>query len=240
MSSKVKSKIRTGDNSIDHEGGSGDSHYSDHGFLDAALSDHREDAASSGASSPRGDVHPSSFGKFSHATCEELSPGNNSRGSGDESEGKSGISKIITAKAGALIGKTGLPWPWKGNDREGSESKAARFVWPWLHNDLENDLDQQKTSAVPAKLDNQESNRMANNEASGSWSSSFNINSTSSASSCGSTSSSAVNKVDMDTDCLDYEILWEDLTIGEQVGQGIHFYNYRSLHVYYFLFIFAH
>jgi hypothetical protein len=29
-----------------------------------------------------------------------------------------------------------------------------------------------------------------------------------------------VNKVDPDTDCLDYEILWEDLTIGEQIGQG--------------------
>jgi serine/threonine protein kinase len=29
-----------------------------------------------------------------------------------------------------------------------------------------------------------------------------------------------MNKVDMDSDCLDYEILWEDLTIGEQIGQG--------------------
>ncbi|XP_027120996.1 uncharacterized protein [Coffea arabica] len=223
VSSKVKSKIRTGDTSTDHEGGSEDNsidHLSDHGISDAALSDHREDAASSGASTPRADLHPSPFGKSSQATYEELSPGNNSRGSGDEGEGKPGISKIITSKAEALISKTGLTWPWKGNDRENSESKATRFVWPWLHNDLENDLDQQKTSAVPAKPDNQETNRMVNNEASGSWSSSFNINSTSSASSCGSTSSSAVNKIDMDNDCLDYEILWEDLTIGEQIGQG--------------------
>ncbi|KAL3508172.1 hypothetical protein ACH5RR_033554 [Cinchona calisaya] len=223
VSSKVKSKIRTGDNSTDHEGGSGDNstdHLSDHGFSDAAFSDHREDAASSGASTPRGDVHPSPFGKFSQATYEELSPGINSRGSGDESEGKPGISKIITSKAEALIGKAGLSWPWRGNDRENSESKATRFVWPWLHNDLENDLDVQKTSAVPAKPDHQETNRMGNNEASGSWSSSFNINSTSSVSSCGSTSSSAVNKIDMETDCLDYEILWEDLTIGEHIGQG--------------------
>ncbi|KAL3505623.1 hypothetical protein ACH5RR_031005 [Cinchona calisaya] len=220
VTNKVKSKIRTGHNSIDREGGSGDSHHSDHGFSDAALSDHREDAASSGASTPQGDVNPSVFGKFSHTTCEELSPQNNSRGSGDKSEGNTGISKIITAKAEALIGKTGLPWPWKGNDREGSESKATHFVWPWLHSDLENDLNNQKTSAVPPKPDSQENNRMANNEPSGSWSSSFNNNSTSSASSSGSTSSSAVNKVDMYTDCLDYEILWEDLTIGEQIGQG--------------------
>ncbi|XP_073024202.1 probable serine/threonine-protein kinase SIS8 [Primulina eburnea] len=54
----------------------------------------------------------------------------------------------------------------------------------------------------------------------GPGSSSANVNSTSSASSCGSTSSSAVNKVDMDSDSLDYEILWEDLTLGEQIGQG--------------------
>lgn len=62
-------------------------------------------------------------------------------------------------------------------------------------------------------------NRPATNEASGSWSS-FNVDSTKSASSCGSGSSSVVNKLDVDTDCLDYEILWEDLTIGEQIGQG--------------------
>ena len=59
---------------------------------------------------------------------------------------------------------------------------------------------------------------MCSSDLSGSWSS-FNVNSTSSASSCGSTSST-VNKVDLDTDCFDYEILWEDLTIGEQIGQG--------------------
>ncbi len=33
-----------------------------------------------------------------------------------------------------------------------------------------------------------------------------------------------MNKLDVDTDCLDYEILWEDLTIGEQIGQGSQFY----------------
>ncbi|KAF9607078.1 hypothetical protein IFM89_031079 [Coptis chinensis] len=48
----------------------------------------------------------------------------------------------------------------------------------------------------------------------------FNVNNTSSVSSSESTSSSHINKVDMETDCLDYEILWEDLTIREQIGQG--------------------
>jgi hypothetical protein len=29
-----------------------------------------------------------------------------------------------------------------------------------------------------------------------------------------------MNKVDTDSEGLEYEILWDDLTIGEQVGQG--------------------
>ncbi|KAL0457502.1 UNVERIFIED_CONTAM: putative serine/threonine-protein kinase SIS8 [Sesamum latifolium] len=222
VSNKVKSKMRHAENYSDREGGSGDSHHSDHGFSDAAMSDHREDAASSGASTPRGDIHPSPFGVFSGGSHEENSPGKPSRDSGDEIEGKAKISRILTSKAEALIGKKGLTWPWKGNERDGTEPKSSRFAWPWLHNDQENEVGLQKSAAPSLKSENQitETNRTANNDASGSWSSSVNVNSTSSASSCGSTNSSAVNKVDMDTDCLDYEILWEDLTIGEQIGQG--------------------
>ncbi|KAK8498955.1 hypothetical protein V6N12_046211 [Hibiscus sabdariffa] len=214
VSNKVKSKIRTGDN-VNLEGGSGDSHHSDHGFSDAAHSDHKEDATSSAASTPRGDIHPSAFGVYS--PFEEKPLVKTSRDSGDESEGKPAIQKIMT-----LMGKKGISWPWKGNDREGSEARTARFAWPWLGNDQENETFQPKcpySSSKPEGHGN-EGNRPVNNEASGSWSSSVNVNSTSSASSCGSTSSSAVNRVDMDTDCLDYEILWEDLTIGEQIGQG--------------------
>ncbi|XP_022721786.1 probable serine/threonine-protein kinase DDB_G0282963 isoform X1 [Durio zibethinus] len=215
VSNKVKSRIRTGENCADREVGSGDSHHSDHGFSDAALSDHKEDATSSGASTPRGDIYPSAFGVFS--PFEEKTTVKPSRDSGDESEGKPAIQKIMT-----LMGKKGISWPWKGNDREGSEARATRFVWPWLGNDQENEAIQQKSPYSGTKSEGHvnESNRPVNNEASGSWSSSVNVNSTSSASSCGSTSSSAVNRVDMDTDCLDYEILWEDLTIGEQIGQG--------------------
>ena len=218
VSNKVKSRIRTGENNIDHEGGSGDSHHSDHAFSDTVLSDHREDATSSGASTPRGDIPPSPFGVFSHG--DEKWPGKPTRDSGDESEGKPTIHKIITSKAEAWMGKKGISWPWKGNEREGSDARTARFAWPWLHNDQENESVHQKTSSSGPKPECQanESNRPGNNEASGSWSS-FNVNSTSSASSCGSTSST-VNKVDLDTDCFDYEILWEDLTIGEQIGQG--------------------
>ncbi|TXG71608.1 hypothetical protein EZV62_000187 [Acer yangbiense] len=221
VSNKVKSKMRTGENLMDREGGSNDSHHSDHGFSDAALSDHREDATSSGASTPRGDLAPSTFGVFSH--IDERSPVKPSRDSGDESEGKPAIHKIITSKAEQWMVKKGLSWPWKGNEREGSEAKTGRFAWPWLQTDQDNESVQQKSPSYGTKPESHASegnNKPSNNEASGSWSSSMNVNSTSSASSCGSTSSSAVNKVDLDNDCLDYEILWEDLTIGEQIGQG--------------------
>ncbi|GER33397.1 kinase family protein [Striga asiatica] len=170
VSSKVKSKMKHTENYSDHEGGSGDSQLSD-----------------SGASTPRGgDTHPTPFGVFSGGSHKEISPGKHSS---DESEQKPGISKILT-KAEALIGKTHLSWPWRGNER---------FGWTWLNSEQEN-----------------ETNRATNTEGS----SSVNVNSSSSASSCGSTSSSVVNRVDLDSDCLDYEILWEDLTIGEQIGQG--------------------
>ncbi|XP_030506650.2 uncharacterized protein LOC115721720 [Cannabis sativa] len=220
VSNKVKSRIRSSENNMDREGGSGDSYHSDHGYLDAGNSDHREDANSSGASTPRGEISALPFGVFSN--LDERSPGKGSRDSGDEGEGKSAIHKMISSKAEAWMGKKGLSWPWKGNDREGSSDvKTPRFVWPWLQNDQENDSSHSKNPIIKLENHANDFNRQhANNEASGSWSSSFNINSTSSVSSCGSTSSSTVNKVDIDTDCLDYEILWEDLTIGEQIGQG--------------------
>ncbi|KAK7388003.1 hypothetical protein VNO78_22803 [Psophocarpus tetragonolobus] len=217
VSNKVKSRIWTGENNVDREGESCENHHSEHNLSESALSDHREDANSSGASTPRGDMPPSHFGAFSQV--EEKSQGKALRGSGDESDGKP-IHKIIPAKAEAWIQRKTLSWPWRTKDREGSESKNVGGAW--RQNDQENESVNQKILSSGLKQESQagESNRPNNNEASGSWSS-FNANRTSSASSCGSAGSCAINnKVDVDTDCLDYEILWEDLTIGEQIGQG--------------------
>lgn len=189
---------------------------SDHedGFSDAAISDNRDDGASSGASTPRGDTPASALGVFSRWENSRNSPSKQTRDSGDEDERKPPISKILSSKAEAWMGKKGL-WPWKGNERDGIDPRASRFVWPWLHNDQENESEHQKSESQVYEV-----NQMSNNEATGSWSSYVNVNSTSSASSGGSTSSSAVNKLDVDSDSLDYEILWEDLTVGEQIGQG--------------------
>lgn len=66
-------------------------------------------------------------------------------------------------------------------------------------------------------------------ETSGSGSSLFSVNSvskshssgsTSHSSNCGSTSSSHIPGVDIDPDFADYEISWEHLTVGAQIGQG--------------------
>ncbi|KAL5996459.1 hypothetical protein ACLOJK_026538 [Asimina triloba] len=215
VTNKVRSRIRTNEHGAERESVSGDGQHSDH---DTNLSDHRDDAASSGASTPRGEVPPTPFGVIS-ATHEERYPINSSEGSADEVEGKAGIHKIISSKAEAWIAKKGISWPWKGNERDGGHGLEGRtrFPWPWVNNDHDNDPSQQRSHEIVTKSEHQviETHRP---EASGSWSS-FNVNSTSSVSSSGSTSSSAIHKVDVDTDCLDYEILWEDLTIGEQIGQ---------------------
>ncbi|KFK26593.1 hypothetical protein AALP_AA8G268900 [Arabis alpina] len=218
VGNKVRSKMQAGDNNA--EGGSGDSHQSDQGFFDAALSDRREDAATSSASTLRGDFIQSPFGIFLRS--DEKSSSKPSRDSSDENDGNSGIPKTLTSKAEEWMSKKGLSWPWKGNEREGLEGRRGHSVWPWVHSEQQKEQAQQSNYVHSIKSESQayESNKAANNEAMGSWSSSVNVNSTSSASSCGSTSSSVMNRVDMDSDCLDYEILWEDLTIGEQIGQG--------------------
>ncbi|KAM0951195.1 putative protein kinase TKL-CTR1-DRK-2 family [Dioscorea sansibarensis] len=213
VTNKVRSRIRTSENGLERESASGDSLCSDHGCSDA---DHKEDATSSGASTPRGDAHPSPFGVSSSAAFDEKSPGKSSKSNNEKADGKSGIHKIISSKAEAWIAKRGILWPWKGNEHDSTDSSDMKNP-----SDQENDVSHPKTSESNLKPENQvnENNRAGNNEASGSWSS-FNANSTSSVSSSGSTSSSAVQKVDAENDCLDYEILWEDLTIGEQIGQG--------------------
>ncbi|XP_057546319.1 serine/threonine-protein kinase 1-like [Amaranthus tricolor] len=215
VSDKVRSKIKTGENNVPREDGSGDSRLSDHGLSDATFSDPKEDGNSSGASTPRGDPVGMALGVFSQFAAGK-SPVKTHRDSSDESEGKTAIHKIISSKAEAWINKKGMQWPWKGNGQETSDAKSGQFGGQWVHSEQDSD---RPYPAVKSESQAGDFNRPATNEASGSWSS-FNVNSTSSASSCGSGSSSVVNKLDVDTDCLDYEILWEDLTIGEQIGQG--------------------
>ena len=209
VTNKVRSRVRTDENGIEREGGSGESQCSDRGA--------KEEPTSSGTTTPRGDAPRGPFAM-------EHSPGKSTNPNSDESgEGKVGLHRILSSKAEALLNKKGISWPWKGRENEGPDERN-HVILPWLHGDQENGPNHRKVSDSSIAPDAQgaEHNQPSKNEASGSWSS-FNNNSTSSASSTGSTNSSALYKVDHEADCLDYEILWEDLVIGEQIGQGSYF-----------------
>ncbi|VYS56539.1 unnamed protein product [Arabidopsis thaliana] len=210
---KVRSKMPAGDSSVTvFEGETGDSHHSDHGVFGATLSDHMDDAASSGASTPRGDFIQSPFGVF---TC------NDDKFSSepfiDSSDGYP--ITLFTSKAEEWMVKKGLSWPWKGNEQEGSRVKPTYSVWPCVQNEQKKDKSHQinRYSGVKSKSHASESNKPTNNKASGLRSSCINANS---AISRGIISHSTMNKVDTNSNCLEYEILWDDLTIGEQIGQG--------------------
>ncbi|XP_042437186.1 probable serine/threonine-protein kinase DDB_G0282963 [Zingiber officinale] len=207
---KVWSRIKLGEHSKERENGAKDGDCSDH---DAVSSDHKEDGSSSGAKpSTTKEVVPFDASD----AVGEKSPGKEVKSNQDEDQGKPSILKLIS-KTESFLANKGISWPWKGHEHDGNDAKK-QFVWPWLHSDQENDDHNLEASESGRKPDNQvtENNHTCNI----SGTSSHNANSTSSISSNCSTSSSTVQRMDMDSDCLDYEILWEDLTIGEQIGQG--------------------
>ncbi|EOA32904.1 hypothetical protein CARUB_v10016229mg [Capsella rubella] len=219
MSNKVRSKMQAGDNSATlSEGDCGDNHHPEHCVFSATLADRRDDAASSGASTPSGNFIQSPFGVF---TCtDEKFPTNPFKDSTVAGNGEPVTHKALTSKAEESMVKKGLSLPWKGYEPEGSKRKPTNFVWPWVQNEGEKDNHQINPSAgVKSESHDSESNKPTDDEASSMWSS-INANSTSSVSSCGSTSRSVMEKIVTDNDCLEYEILWDDLTIGEQIGQG--------------------
>ncbi|MBA0797771.1 hypothetical protein Gohar_008434, partial [Gossypium harknessii] len=185
VSNKVKSRIRTGENRVDPY-------------------DHKEDATSSGVCTPKGDMRPPTHGVL--YPFDNESTVMNSIDFGDENEGKPAIQKFTT-----FIALTGISLPWKGNSQEESEAKTTHSIRPCEGNDQQNETFLLKGPYLGKKLEDHinEHDSPINNEASGFSSSSANVNSTSSTRSSGSTGGSPVNRVHMDTDCVDYEILWE-------------------------------
>ncbi|KAE8800454.1 Serine/threonine-protein kinase CTR1 [Hordeum vulgare] len=148
----------------------------------------------------------------------EKSPGKSCKTSSDDSgEGKLGFHKIFNAKAEALLAKKSI-WPWKGHAIDGSSGKN-NMNSTQLHDKQANDQNHQRVVVLEPFIipDNQnnEYTWASKYEVSGSWWD-YNMNSVSSINSTGSTNSSGIETVDYEADCLDYEILWEDLVIGEQ------------------------
>ncbi|KAK8308625.1 hypothetical protein V6Z11_D02G072600 [Gossypium hirsutum] len=197
VSNKVKSRIRTGENRVD-------------------AYDHKEDATYSGVCTPKGDMWPPSHDVLH--PFDNVSTVMNSIDFGDENEGKPAIQKFTT-----FIAKTGISLPWKGNSQEESEAKTTHSIRPCEGNDQQNETFLLKGPYLGKKLEDHinEHDSPINNEASGFSSSSANVNSTSSTRSSGSTGGSPVNIVHMDTDCVDNEILWEELTIGDKLGKDV-------------------
>uniref|UniRef100_A0A453GAA2 Serine/threonine-protein kinase CTR1 n=2 Tax=Aegilops tauschii subsp. strangulata TaxID=200361 RepID=A0A453GAA2_AEGTS len=202
VTSRVRSRIRTCQNDDKQYGSDCEGQYS-------AL-DLQAELAISEEKTPSGDVMHRVFVDKSCKTSSD-----------DSGEGKVGFHKIFNAKAEALLAKKGI-LPWKGHEIDGGSGKNNMNSIQ-LHDKQENDQNHQRVAVlepfiIPA-CQNSEYTWASKYEVSGSWWD-FNINSVSSMRSTGSTNSSGIETVDYEADCLDYEILWEDLVIGEQVGQG--------------------
>ena len=205
VTSRVRSRIKTGQNCSEQYGGVSESQYSE----DAS----KEEPTSSGTNTPINVLHDGFVKR-------ENSPGNSSKTSSDDSgEGNERLYKI-SLKAEELFAKKGISWPWKGYEHNGLGK--SQMNPPQFHEKQENDQVHQggPESIVIPDFQDSESAHENKYEVTGSWWS-FNNDSLSSIDSSISTNSSAIERLDHEADCLDYEILWEDLVIGEQVGQGI-------------------
>ncbi|KQJ87250.1 dual specificity protein kinase splA isoform X2 [Brachypodium distachyon] len=204
VTSRVRSRIKTGQNCDEQYDSGCEGQYSGHYA--------REELTSSEASTP---------GAF---VAEENFPGKSKTINSDDSgEGKGGLHKLFSSKAEALFSKKGISWPWKGNENDGGY-RNNNVTSPKLHAKQEN-VQSRQGVPIPEPIvipDCQDTEyvRAGKHEVSGSWWT-FNNNSTSSTmSSTVSSTSSPIERADYEADCLDYDILWEDLALGEQVGHG--------------------
>ncbi|KAH7281925.1 hypothetical protein KP509_35G003600 [Ceratopteris richardii] len=116
--------------------------------------------------------------------------------------------------------------PWLRNSREQQESIEHRGKESYHRNtDQESKDNLNRGGETASSIDPLESDAAVDlgplnvKDAPGSWKWA-NINSTSSNSSSGSTCSSLIQRNDTDFDTFDCEIPWEDLALGEQIGQG--------------------
>ncbi|XBI31079.1 hypothetical protein VPH35_054698 [Triticum aestivum] len=206
VTSRVCSRTRTCQDSDKQYGSGSEGQYSELDLQDELVSSEENTAG--------GDVMHRAF------VAEEKSPGELYKTISDDSgEGKVGFHKILNSKAEALLAKMGISWPWKGHEiHGGSGNNNVNSIQ--LHDKPENDQTFQRVPVlepiiIPGCQDS-EYNRACKYEVSGSW---WDCNKDC-ASSMSSTWSTNSSSIDYEADYLDYEVFWEDLVIGEQVGQG--------------------
>ncbi|MCL7032478.1 hypothetical protein MKW94_005628 [Papaver nudicaule] len=205
MTNKVRWKLKTQENTVEHKIRVKDSRYFDQGFSE---NDHRDIATPSEASLQGKGIPP-----MEKVSREHL---RDSRG-----EHKIEIHKIITSRAESWFNKKRRGWSWRGSEHDGLVERTTHGISPSMNCKQEDDIDQQKTSGSYAKPELQvmDSDQSVN-EASDSESSTTKASSRSSRKWNSSRSSSATGISDIGKDPLHYAILWEDLTIGVQIGRG--------------------
>jgi len=211
VTSKVRSRIHIGEKYMEHEGGSGGSHCSDTSYCEYG------EATSSGCSTPRGITMHSHFGSSHPSTLSVQLKEKAEHVASNEGEGKGSIRKTLGLKAEAWMAKKGISWPWWGGEHDRVEPKN-HFSWSWLQPDHEKDFRHRSEAGEHNENYFSAVNCSTSNYSTGSWHSS-NKRSTSSRTNVSRTSG-LVQKVEAGLDHLEYEVLWEELTIGEQIGKG--------------------
>ncbi|KAG2565333.1 hypothetical protein PVAP13_7NG000600 [Panicum virgatum] len=206
VTSRVRSRIKTGQNCNEQYSGSSESQCSE--------GESKEELTSSGTNTPGGGIFC-----MVDLLKERIPLGSrvNQVVMTQKKETK-GFIRLVQ-KAEELFAKNGISWPWKAHEYNGP-SKSHMNSSQSLEKQ-ENDQIHQAgpESIVIPDYQDLESVQESKYEVTGSWWS-FNNDSLSRMGSSMSTNSSAIERVDYEADCLDYEILWEDLVIEEQVGQG--------------------
>lgn len=142
---------------------------------------------------------------------------------GSDSKKAGGGLKALGLKAEAWIAKKGVPWLRNSGDQESGESRGKG--WPWRNSDQDSNENSEHNEERLSRVDPPEVDATVDldklnvNDAPSSWKWAH-ISSTSSNSSSGSTNSSLIQRTDTEFDSFDCEIVWEEMTLGEQIGQG--------------------
>ncbi|KAI3970807.1 hypothetical protein MKX01_024454 [Papaver californicum] len=124
--------------------------------------------------------------------------------------GKVGIHKIVTSRGESWISKKQMSRPWKGSEHDELVGRNTHDIFGWMTNE------QDDNSCQPKSLFG---SNLFGNKAIGFWSSSE-----ATSKRCVSrsiiTGSSLLCMFDREKDYSHYDILWEELTICEQIGRG--------------------
>ncbi|KAH7294162.1 hypothetical protein KP509_28G059000 [Ceratopteris richardii] len=240
VTSKVSAKVprrRMDVNSIEYEGGSGGSQCSDMGYVDAnseeqknvsditsnSQNEHGEDGSKKpGVLKVLGSKAESWVTGLSHGN---LLPGVTLKKKDEKVDNEAESEEDYESKKGPGIKALGLkaeswwtakrPWLRNARDQENGESRGRGWSGKTMNhesNEILEHNEERSYRAAPQEPDaTDDLCRLNANES---------ISSTGSNGSSCSTSSSAMQRNEADIDAFDCEIAWEDLTLGEQIGQG--------------------